>query len=115
VQALRSQERTLGKEGLHGELAEERARALRSDAAGDVTSRIGGRGEAEYPVTEEFRVGGILVGPVGADKESIPVPHLRVVSGGNEIWVADISLSGADGLGSEAGEVGGETGEEDGV
>jgi hypothetical protein len=56
---------------------------LRSDAACDVPIRVRGKGKAEYPVTEELRVGGVLIGPMGANKESVPVPHLRVVPGGD--------------------------------
>ena len=47
-----------------------------------------------------------------ADEEAVPVPHLGVVAGGDEVGVLDVSVGGADGLRSEAGEIGGEVVEE---
>ena len=49
-----------------------------------------------------------------ADEEAVPIPHLRVVSGGNEVGVLDVAVGGADGLGREACEIGGEIVEEGG-
>ena len=55
------------------------------------------------------------IGPVGANEETIPIPHLRVIASGDQIGVANVALSGADGLGRERGEVGGEAGEQRGI
>ena len=52
---------------------------------------------------------------MGANKEAIPVPHVPVVPGRNQVGIADISLSRADGPGSEVGEVGGEASKEGGI
>ncbi len=112
MQVFGGDDGALREEGLHGEFAEERTRALRSDAAGDVAFCIGRASETEYPVAKIFGVGGILVGPVEADEESVPIPHLVVVAGGDEVGVLDVSVGGADGLRGEAIEVGGEVVEE---
>ncbi len=46
------------------------------------------------------------------DEKAVPVPHLVVVSGWDEVGILDVSVCGANGLWGKAVEVGGEIAEQ---
>ena len=114
VEIFSGDDGALCEKRFHCEFAEQGAWAFGSDAAGNVAVLICGSGEAQNPVAEILRVRWVLIGPVKADEEAIPVPHLVVVAGGDQIGVLDVSVGGADGLGGKAVEVGGQVVEERG-
>ena len=95
VQPLRRNQRTLRQKRLHRKFAEQRPRPLRRNAARNVARVIRRGRKAEHPVAQILSVRRILVGPVHADEEPIPVPHLRVITRRNEIRIANIPLQPA--------------------
>ena len=62
-----------------------------------------------------LRAGWVLIGPMSANEEPVPVPHLRVVSGRDEVRVLHEPIGGTNGLWSQEGEVGGKAGQERGI
>jgi hypothetical protein len=105
MEPLRRHQRTLREERFHRELAEEGVRTRRREAAGYVTVGVGGGSKAEHPVAQVFRVGGILIRPMRADEEAIPVPHLVVVAGRNQVRILDEPFGRLDRLRRQATEV----------
>jgi hypothetical protein len=107
--ALGSQQGPLSEKGLYGEPAHrrsylfERWQTLHEDEAWNISLLVDAAGESQNPSFQVLRIFAVLVRQVRPDEKSIPVPHLFVISAGNQVVVFEVALRGTNGLRFELG------------